>query len=380
MKEQQAIKILLYYFAFPHYRLNILKEIEALSQSFRVKVDFASGIKGRGGIKPIDPKDLPSLRVLQTMALGPLMWQRGVARAALGKEYSVVVLGPALSSVTTWLILLGRFLMRRPTYLWGQCGRLHDRTPRRIVQELMNRLATGVLVYGEKEAASARELGLPASRVHIVFNATRHNSVSESSEDDSFERMRAATRNAQETGEVALLHVGRINRTKHLETLIEASRLLLEQFPRLRLDIVGDGDDLPILQRKYSDTHITYHGWVYDPTILNELFLSSTLVCSPFHMGLLAVDALRAGVPVLVPSNPMNASEIECLTPGVNSEPFIANDARSLADAAVRWLQRADGISREAYLSARRTQLQVWQPSNVAHRLLSSVLQVGGGG
>src|SRR5699024_3163343 len=102
---------------------------------------------------------------------GPFSWDHKVFRKAVSKHFTTVILAPAVSSVTTWATLVFRKLLRRKTLLWGQCGKPGDRTFKRLLQEVMNRMATGLLVYGSIEEAGAVELGTPSDKIHRVHNA-----------------------------------------------------------------------------------------------------------------------------------------------------------------------------------------------------------------
>lgn len=368
--EQGFGKIMIYYYAFPHYRKAILEKL--LEQSSNA-VQLAAGIEGRAGIKVLRRKELPTLQELPSRSFGPLSWQIGVVRRAVGGEFDTVVVGPALSSLPTWCILLARRLQRKRTFLWGQCGRRGDRSIRRFAQELMNRLATGLMVYGQSEYQAAQELGLDEPKVHVVNNATRTNTPEEISDAEVFDRASSKFGRATSVGELTILYLGRVIPEKKVDVLLEAGRLLVNNFPQLRIKVVGGGDGLQQVTAAFDEPYITFYGPVYDPAKLRSLFSEATIVCSPFHMGLVAVDALREGVPVMIPDNPMNASEVEALTPGVNAKYFKAGNSEDLAAAVSCFIADFRDISRTEYLHERRRQLEIWQPENVARQILDVI-------
>src|SRR5699024_2396021 len=162
-------KILVYYFAFPHYRAGILR---ALKEALGEKVDLFSGSLSRSGLKPLTEQDFPHLSVLPTRNLGSISWDKNVVKRAISDEYSVVVLGPAVLSLSTWGILIARRLLGRKTFLWGQCGQAGISSLKRVRQAIMNRLENGLLVYGSYEEAGAKGLGTSAEKIY-----RRHNSV-----------------------------------------------------------------------------------------------------------------------------------------------------------------------------------------------------------
>lgn len=365
-------RILVYYFAFPHYRLSILRELTSMPGA---RVRLVSGSRGRASIKTLSEADLPGLRTTATSRIGPFTWDHGVLGAATSRRWEAVVVGPAVTSLTTWAVLVSRRLTGRATYLWGQCGRFHDRSVKRLLQELMNRLATGLLVYGRSEAGSACEWGTPPRKVHVVNNATDPNSdwLTDANARSAIERLRHHTDAALRTGHLRILFVGRVVDDKRIDVLLEAGRRLRETFEELRIDLVGDGPAREALMEEYAEPWIHFHGWLYDGPDRNELFREATLVVSPFHMGLLAVDALRFAVPVLVPDNPRNGSEVEALTTGVNALRFEAGSASALGAAVTQWLELAGTIDEQDYLRSRHDALTTWEPREVAKRIVQAV-------
>ncbi|KJQ55086.1 glycosyltransferase family 4 protein [Microbacterium sp. SA39] len=356
---------LVYYFAFPHYRRGILDGLRARPEP---TFDLVAGSSSRANIKALSGEDIDGLEIVRSIRLGPVSWDRGVVARASSSRYPTVVLGPATLSLSTWAILLARRLRGRRTFLWGQCGRFGDRSLKRRVQEVMNRLATGLLVYGENEAVAATQLGLPPGRVTVINNATHSNRDVLDAQDDAAQLARAkeAAVSAQHEGRLRLLFVGRLNQDKQLDVLMRAAAKLKEQYPGLVIDLIGDGDARPGLRAEFDQDWVRFHGWVYDTEELNEYFRAATFVCSPFHMGLLAIDALRAGTPVLVPDNPMNGSEVEALTPMVNAVRFPPGEEDGIVDAVGQWFSVVGGLDLELYRKARTTALATWDPAGVA--------------
>ncbi|KJL29300.1 glycosyltransferase family 4 protein [Microbacterium oxydans] len=356
---------LVYYFAFPHYRKGIL---DGLRSQPEPTFDLAAGSSSRANIKALGAEDIDGLEIVRSFRLGPVSWDRGVVRRASSRRYRTVVLGPATLSLSTWAILVARRLRGRRTFLWGQCGRFGDRSLKRRVQETMNRLATGLLVYGENEAVAATQLGLSPRRVTVINNATHSNRDVLDAQDhaDQLARAKAAAASAEREGQLRLLFVGRLNQDKQLDVLLRAAAKLKAQYPGLVIDLIGDGDARTDLRDEFDHDWVRFHGWVYDTDELNEYFRAATFVCSPFHMGLLAIDALRAGTPVLVPDNPMNGSEVEALTPMVNAVRFPPGDEDGIVAAVGRWFSVVGDLEIDLYRQARTTALETWDPAGVA--------------
>ncbi|RGE19784.1 glycosyltransferase [Leucobacter sp. wl10] len=327
-----------------------------------------AGRNSRANIDALDESDLEGLQIVPTFRVGPFSWDRRIVRRALSDGYTTVILGPATLSLSTWAILIGRRVARRRTFLWGQCGRYGDRSLKRHVQELMNRLATGLLVYGKKEANAATQLGLDSRKVTVVNNATHSNEdvLRADDHEEQLARAQRAAYRAKTEGDLRILFVGRLNADKRLDVLLRATEQLRQRYPSTVIDLIGDGDARDDLRKNFPEEWVRFHGWVYDTEELAHYFQAATFVCSPFHMGLLAIDALRAGTPVLVPDNPMNGSEVEALTPGINAVRFPPGEERGILLAAESWFRAVEEIDAVEFREARTTALSTWDPVNVA--------------
>lgn len=366
------MKTLFYYFAFPHYRLEILKELNA---QYSGSITFASGVEPKANIKVLTNKDLDFINELKTIKLGPFTWQRGIFKRAISNEFEVVVLGPATTSITTLAIVAGRKVLGRRTYLWGQNGRVGERNLKRLVQEVLNRSVSGLLVYGNAEASAAAELGTNKKKVHVVNNATHRNDAFTSDEisDNAFIRLTQRANEATELGKITLSYVGRLNADKKIDVLLSAARQLHAQYPNLQVNIIGGGDVEHELQEEFNESYFHFLGWVYDNEKLNNIISESTLMVSPFHQGLMAVDSLRIGVPVLIPDNPHNGSEVEALTENINSLRFTPGSSSAIVSAVNKWVEIAPTINEADFKAARKSALELWSPRGVAARILAAI-------
>lgn len=360
-------RILIYYFAFPHYRISVLQELQ---KRFGKRLDLVSGSVNRGGLKALTEKELPGLQVVSSKFAGPFSWDHKVFRKAVSKHFTTVILAPAVSSVTTWATLVFRKLLRRKTLLWGQCGKPGDRTFKRLLQEVMNRMATGLLVYGSIEEAGAVELGTPSDKIHRVHNAVPLQALALTSEQLS-QRLHQKLRAALTSGKLDLIYVGRINAGKNVEMLLQAGELLKNKYKNLSIRLIGDGPEAARLRNLYPDPRYEFLGAIYDKNELQKEIMTATFVVSPSTMGLLALDALSVGVPALVPDHPHNGSEVDSLTRQVNAFLFKPDSPQELSETVDLALQSLGNIDPESFSSSRTEGLQAWSPPAVADNIVS---------
>lgn len=358
-------KILVYYFAFPHYRIAILKELKSILGD---KLDLFSGVQSRSGLNPLTKQDLPDLEVFETKLLGPFSWEHKVVGPAISSKYSAVVLGPAVASLSTWAILTVRRLLGRKTYLWGQCGQPGSRSLKRVLQEIMNRMATGLLVYGSYEESGARELGISAKKVHRIRNSVPLIPLP-LTQSELTERLDSDLEKATQLGDLRLVYVGRVQANKHVGVLLEAGDLLKGKFEKLSIRIVGEGPEKEALRSQYPDSRYEFLGGIYDPGQLQSELANATFVVAPWKMGLLAIDALSVGTPAMIPDNPVNGSEFEALTPGINGFNFEFGNAEDLAYQIEEAISKLARVSSSEYFESREKGLRDWSPEMVAKNI-----------
>lgn len=361
-------KVAVFNFAFQHYRLAILKQ---LASSPNVDLEFFGGVGTRRQVKALSQSEFPPLQELRSIEFAGFSWQRGIARRAMSREFDVVILGPALSSLTTWTIILGRKLLRRKTALWGASGRPADRSIRRYCYEVLNRCSSVIMTYGELEARAAAELGTPTNKIRIVRNATRDNQnfLAEAYGDAIVAQNERLLDEFTSQGRGAIGFIGRVVPEKRIDVLLDAVRRLRETHPHVKAVIVGDGPSVPDLKNRYGDV-ADFHGWVYESERLRDILSEVTFLSSPNGIGLLAVDGLRFGKYVLFPESRDNGSEVECLENGVTGWGFMASDAESLRLTAIRAADEARSQSPDQYLTSRETALKLWSPDAVAENIL----------
>ena len=362
-------KILVYYFAFPHYRAGTLR---ALKEALGEKIDLFSGSLSRSGLKPLTEQDFPNLSVLPTRHLGPISWDKNVVKRAISDEYSTVVLGPATLSLSTWGILIARRLLGRKTFLWGQCGEPGIRSLKRVLQEIMNRLATGLLVYGSYEEAVAKELGTSAEKIYKIHNSVPLTPIDFTAEELA-EKVKSKVSAARDHGELTLIYSGRVNQDKRIDVLLSAGEILQERYQSLSIRIIGEGTEISSLRAQFPDTRYEFTGAIYSPEMLKDEISSATFVVAPFIMGLLAVDALSVGVPVMVPNHPLNGSEFEALTMEVNGFSFAHGNAEDLAHQIENALEKLSNFDGQEYFDSRAKGIQDWSPETVAENIVNAI-------
>ena len=163
-----------------------------------------------------------------------------------------------------------------------------------------------------------------------------------------------------------LIIVGRQEKGKGVETVLRALPLLSNDFPDLRLDVVGDGPALPEFKRLADDLflsgRVVFHGGV-DHSSVMKLLQQADLFCFPTKsegFPKAVVEAMACGLPVIttrVSVLPQIIGDGAGLLLGENTPAALAAAAREcLADS-----NRYRAMSDQARRVAQKYSLERWR-------------------
>jgi glycosyltransferase involved in cell wall biosynthesis len=276
-------------------------------------------------------------RVLNRFLFGNrLVWQHGTVRPALRADVAVLDLNPRV--LNTWVVLLARRTLRRPTVLrghvWSRRGR-HSRTE--PVRNAQRRLADVLVTYTETEAAEIRAKTAGA-RVVAAPNALYGR-----------DEMGDAPGARPPT---SFIYVGRLVAAKKPRILVEAFLAVRDELPpETMLVVVGDGPERAGLESLAwaSDGAggVMFVGHLADAGELRRLYGDAIASVSPGYVGLSLIQSLGFGVPMVISRDEPHAPEIEAAIEGVTCVMFETDSVDDLGRKLVtvarereRWAQR----------------------------------------
>lgn len=136
-----------------------------------------------------------------------------------------------------------------------------------------------------------------------------------------------------------ILYVGRLDRFKGIEDLIESLSYVKEEIPNIRLSIVGDGEYLNDLRSLVSDynleDNVIFEGYLYDGELVKMYSKCEVFIFPSYREGLpmAVIEAMSAGLPIV-------ASDIEpcieLLEGGKCGILIKKGDKKDLADQILR--------------------------------------------
>lgn len=228
---------------------------------------------------------------------------------------------------------------RTPILLWGHGASFVSRGSRAsaAARALLVRLtARAVLTYSEQGKTLLKAtLGDLRTPIYAVGNSTDTASLREA--------RRTLTQNERENAErlvgkgARALFVGGLDESKKIEELLESARHAHSLDPSFKLVVVGQG----VLDRLVSSA-VVDGAAVSIPAARGRELAAIAQLCEsiwmPGRVGLVAVDALALGLPVVTVDHPGHAPELDFLKAGevffVSPEPHsFALEAREAARA-----------------------------------------------
>jgi L-malate glycosyltransferase len=259
-----------------------------------------------------------------------IAWADRLPRRTLRVRGQKLIWQPATEQITTAdlvittqaaeLLLNYRLLWRQgrggpAVAFWGH-GRNFAATPNRLAEALKSRASRRVhwwFAYTQLSADAVAELGYPADRVTVVDNAIDTTELADHLAEVTPERVAELREELALGGGPVVLFIGTLRADKRLDVLLDAARQVHAVRPDLRLVIVGAGPAADEVRRlTEGETWVRYLGSRYGRERA-ELLRLADLLLLPGWVGLVVLDSLVAGTPLVTSAEGPHAPEIAYL-------------------------------------------------------------------
>lgn len=337
-----------------HYRWPIFN---ALAGTFPIDFCFGPDNAYTRSIKTFDYNKLPGFKRLLKNRRLPLKfyWQSGAIRQLFAPYKKYLMLGEAYC-LSSWVVVMGARLTGRRAVCWthGWYGR--ENAIKRGVSRVFYSMFNDILTYNNYARELLIQGGIPARKIRVLGNSL-----------DSA-AMRAMRTNLHTTDIYAahfhntlptLIYCGRIQKSKHLELMVQAAKMLKDEGEEVNMVFVGkdsEGVDVPKMAKEAGlENNVWMYGPCYDNETLAELFFNADACVSPGNVGLTAVHALSFGCPVITHGDfPWQGPEFECIKPGLTGDFFRRGDADDLARVIRNWIGHSPAQRRQTAEAAFR--------------------------
>jgi glycosyltransferase involved in cell wall biosynthesis len=230
----------------------------------------------------------------------------------------------------------GRLLGKNVVF-WGHGWIKKYDTLRGMVRKLFFHLPNSILLYGHYAKELAIEDGIPAERLHVVYNSLDYEAQlvmrAKPGAGINIEERRKYFANPDLP---ILICSSRLTLQRELPLAFEAMALLKRDGLETNLLLLGDGPERQRLEALARELNLNVHfvGACYDEARIATLTQLANLTIAPGQVGLTAMHSLTYGVPVITHSDPANQMpESEAVIDGWNGVLFQRGDVNDLARA-----------------------------------------------
>jgi glycosyltransferase involved in cell wall biosynthesis len=335
--------------AIPQYRVPFFTRLIAAAEKEGIHIDVFGGetpteTRARG-----DSGDAEFIRALSTRELairGRALFYKSTAPILRG-GYDLVIVEHAVRNIETYELLV-RLRGRRVAF-WGH-GRTYTK-PVSPQQESFKywlaRRARWFFGYTNRSVDAVVENGFPRARTTVLNNtfdtAALLTDLSRISDTDVLEFSRH-----HDLRGITALYLGGIDTYKRIPFLLESAVTAHELCSDFRLLIAGNGADRPIVEEFVTrNSWASYLGAVHGRAKALAL-KAAQAVSIPGAIGLVALDSMVAGTPIVTTDFQYHGPEFDYLTDGVTAV-VTPDDIRSYATGLVAFLRSK---SRQQKMSA----------------------------
>lgn len=273
----------------PHYREEFFAGLREQCGKADIYVYNSQEAAAKNGFKV----QSEGVRFIPNMLWHGVLWYNPVK--LLHKEYDTLVLMLHFAHLTTWLLLLTKFIHRKHIVLYGQgiSVKRYLKEERKLDWKLrwMGAMADGVWLYMPKEEKQWKEI-FPKKKIVALNNTV-------TGMDDIVSYIPPMSK-AELKEKYAITEERLLIFCARFTSPYRRVDLLLETIEKLDnkcfgFIIIGDGANKPDFT-KYPNVHD--FGAVYDVAVKRELFSIADIYFQPGWVGLSIVEAMGYGLPV----------------------------------------------------------------------------------
>jgi glycosyltransferase involved in cell wall biosynthesis len=281
---------------------------------------------------------IPNVEKIPILRFKKVFLQYLAWNCALQAKTLVLDLNPR--SISAWILLLSRRMLRRRTLVWGHVSsRVKNPITSGRLRRIMRKIAHATIVYTYSEQAKA-SIEIPGSTVYVAPN--------------SLYPQELLGRNSQMERK-NIIYSGRLVEEKRVNLLIHAFSLSELSDKDVKLIIIGDGPEKIRLQKLSVElgiaNSIEFLGEIYDAHRLQKEYEKSFVSVSSGYVGLSLTQSLGFGVPMIISRDEMHSPEVELYSLQMEFY-FTSGDFNSLSSQLVKSYDCMDSTVKRMSIAA----------------------------
>lgn len=319
-----------------HYRTSIFKLLDK-----ELGVDFYFGDK-MDDVKKMDYSQLKNFKgeLKNIKIFSAIYWQKGAVSLFFKKYDKYIILGEYYC-ISTWCILLLNRFSSKKIYLWSHGWYGNENVIKKVIKKIFFNLSDGLFLYGDYAKKLMIKEGFRDENLHVIYNSLNY--------DDQLlvrKKLRKTDiySNYFKNDYPILIFIGRLNKGKKLEQLINAFKQLKDNGIFVNLVFVGTGIEEERLKEKANsiNNNIWFYGSCYEEEKIGELIYNATICISPGNVGLTAMHSLVYGTPVITHYDfSSQMPEFEAIKESISGTFFVKDNETDLANKIQAWLSKS---------------------------------------
>ena len=297
----------------PSYRVPLFMGVTRRLEQVGIELTVAHGAVGpesssRGDSELVDWAT--PLKTRRISMLGRSLVWRDIARAG---PHDLLIVEQALGNADSYKSLLLQRKRGHPRVaLWGhgKSYAVHRGAVSAALLRRVTNLAHWFFAYTEAGASFVVRGGFPGDRVTILNNTVDTQALARAQGQTTAEDLSAFRDSYGLGGKTALAFIGGLDPTKSPEFLLESFRHMLGQRPDLVLLVAGEGRDRHKFQNSGMPVRLLGRIGPHEKALLAGV---AALLLVPSAVGLVAVDSMALGVPLVATSMRGHGPEFDYL-------------------------------------------------------------------
>lgn len=323
----------------PHYRIQFFRKLQAVLAEQYCSLDIFYGRERQGTVPKTASLHEPWAHEIKNtyFSVGgrEFVWQDLPSLHG----YDLVIVEHAARLLNNYALLFKRKVgaVKKLAY-WGHGGNFqagYERPKTEWLKRLMARQVDHWFAYTELSAERVTSMGVNAKNVTTVNNSIDTTVLRAAQKSLTPEELVQLRQEVGIEGKRIGLYCGGLYAEKRIPFVIDAAVELRKKLPDFELVVIGDGPDAKLIEaasEKYQ--WIKYVG-VKEGGEVVPYFELARCVLMPGPVGLVIVDAISLGVPLMTTENRLHGPEIAYLKPGVNGM-MVGDSLGEYVDAVYR--------------------------------------------
>jgi glycosyltransferase involved in cell wall biosynthesis len=282
----------------------------------------------------------------------------------------VVVLEHAVKNMETYLFFLLRKFFHYKIVIWGH-GKTYSSRDSRLgnrIKIIIAQRADHFFSYTEGGADYLRASNIPNDVITVLNNAFDTTALRRNIEKISeTEVTEFATKNQLVEGKIGLF-IGGLDQNKDIRLVLSTAKQLNEIDSEFKLVVIGDGTELKEVLNAQALGFLVYLGRLQDTAKTLSLMAASFLMI-PRGIGLVSIDALLSGAPILSIRENFHGPEHEYLVEGKSAH--YVDDESEYLDQCIRHLGRGSTLIERKNLNLQ--ELEKLSTDNMVHKFIDGL-------